>query len=51
MQRAETLDTGLHDGADHILAERKGVYAKYADENVIHGQNQKIRLSTRYGKK
>ncbi|KAJ7825614.1 hypothetical protein B0H13DRAFT_1918565 [Mycena leptocephala] len=31
--------------SQHILAARKGVYAKYADENVMHGQNRKIRLS------
>jgi hypothetical protein len=31
--------------SQYILAERKGVYAKHADQNVMHGQNRKIRLS------
>jgi hypothetical protein len=31
--------------SQYILTERKGVYAKHADKNVMHGQNRKLRLS------
>jgi hypothetical protein len=31
--------------SQHILAERKGVYAKHTDKNVMHSKNLKIRLS------